>query len=94
MRGLMKNVKAKTERSSLKEIKDHDTIVIPDHNFDIWAVDNNVDNLNFPRWKWQALGFISYAAYKGWLEFNRISNQNYTGDYNLNCEATNISNSY
>lgn len=33
-----------------------------------------------PFWRYEKLGWGSYAEYAGWVFFNRLDNSNYTGD--------------
>lgn len=33
-----------------------------------------------PFWRYEKLGWGSYAEYAGWIFFNRLDNSNYTGD--------------
>lgn len=79
----MSDVSLKTESLALKNKANNGKIGI--HNDE--NIEEALEDINTPTWRWKALGFSSYEAFRGWCHFNRISNPNYSGDYHLHNES-------
>jgi len=72
-----KNIDPALTKASKKSKQNRATKSLEDSVANVMFQEHN-DNPIYPDCKWELIGFKSGIEYRGWCDFNRLTNQNYS----------------
>jgi len=83
-----KNVSSDLTKATKKSKQNKATKSLEDSVANTMFQEHN-DNPIYPDCKWELIGFKSGIEYRGWCDFNRLNNQNYSCETVIDCSNIN-----